>query len=547
MTELPSSQIGGALAGVQRAFERPTLTLLHKQSAPLVVALFASTFRGRQAIAVEQLHLEVADLLAQLRAEGAPDVPDDAPRVLCARWVRERWLIKNVNEADEEEYQLTSHAQEALDFVARAGGARALVSGSRIRTLLDAVDHFAQDANPDRDARIASLDEQIARLEADRARLAGGGPLAPVADERMEEQHDNLLLLVRELPTDFTRVAESIKELQRTIIAQLREDDRPTGEILDEYLTASENLMENTPEGRAFLGALELLGDPGLLARLDADLAAILHHPFAERLTRAQRTSLRGIRHQIVSSIEVVLAEQARASRTLTAQIRSHNPLRDRELDQAIRDVVSALTEWFPRTGRGARVEPLTWMGRASLGRLRDSLHDLRPDVPPPGLEDWTPEDAEVDAAGLEEIRSMGGPRHAQIDAHVAALLAAGREVSVAEAFAAGSDELRRPVDLLGYLELAGSGPGGPGRDGLTDADGATSASTPVAVERVEARRSDGTTRTFTVPRLAVRRPTPGARPGAEPGVRSGTGTHDGTHDDRHDDTHEPSTHGGRS
>ncbi len=492
--EIPHTAIGGALAGAQRAFERPTLTLLHKQSAPLVVAIFASAFQGRQSIGVEQLHLEVSDLLAELTRAGTPDVPDDPARVLCARWVRERWLIKNVNDADEEEYQLTSHAQEALDFVARAGGARSLVSESRIRALLDAVDHFAQDANPDRDARIASLDEQIARLSAERDRLARGGAVEPVPDARMEEQHDHLLLLMRELPTDFTRVAESIKELQRTIIQQLREDDRPTGEILEEYLTASENLMENTPEGRAFLGALELLGDPGLLARLDADLAAVLQHPFAERLTRSQRTALRGIRHQIVSSIEVVLAEQARASRTLTAQIRSHNPLRDRELDHAIRDVVSALSEWFPRTARGARVEPLTWLGRAHLGRLRDSLHDLRPESPPPVLDDWADDEPGLDEAELAQIRSMGGPRHADIDAHVRALLAAGADVSVAEAFAAGTDELRRPVDLLGYLELADATP--------------TTATAEVPVESVVARRPDGTQRTFVVPRVPLR-PTP--------------------------------------
>ena len=88
----------------------------------------------------------------------------------------------------------------------------------------------------------------------------------------------------------------------------------------------------------------------------------------------------------------------------------------------------------------------------------------------------------------------MGGPRHADIDTHVRALLAAGADVSVAEAFAAGTDELRRPVDLLGYLELADATP--------------TTAAAEVPVESVVARRPDGTQRTFVVPRVPLR-PTP--------------------------------------
>lgn len=500
VTGTPSAGVGGALAAVQRTFASPTLALLHKASAPFVVAVFETVFvPGRGAVGADAMHLEVAQLLADLRSAGVEGVPGEAARVLCSRWVRERWLIRDVDDATGEQYRLTSSAQEALEFVRRAGGARALVSESRIRTLLDAVERAAHDANPDREARVAALDQQIARLTAERDRLAHGGEVAATSSERMEEQVDHVLMLVRELPSDFARVAESIKALQRSIIGQLRADERPTGEVLEEYLTASENLMENTPEGRAFLGAMELLGDPELVASLDAHLATVLRHPFAQHVDRAQRTAFRSIRSQVVEALEVVQTEQARATRTLTAQVRQRDPLRDRELDHAIRDAVNALTAWFPVAGRGARVEPLTWLGRTRLGRLRTTLHDLRPEAPPAALAQAVPDD--LPATDLAEIRAMGGPQTGLLAEHVTVLTSDGTPVSVADAFARGDAALRRPVELLGYYELAADDLGAD--TGATDdVDGSD------AVERVTAVRADGSTRDFLVPRILLAAPT---------------------------------------
>ncbi|MCA5893756.1 DUF3375 domain-containing protein [Isoptericola sp. NEAU-Y5] len=510
---MSTSRLEGALARSEGAFGTPALALLHRKEGPLVVAVLSLIFTpGRSRVATEQMHVEVEDLLAEARS-GDRDVPDGPARALCSRWVAGRWLVRSLDDEGVEQYQVSSHAAEALAFVDRTQGSRSLVSESRIRTLLVALDGLARDARPDRASQQAALREQIARsrdevarAEAELARLEAGGPVTQVPTDRLVEQLDNVASLVRELPADFARVVESIAELQRAIVTSLRQDERATGEVLGDYLDASEHLMRRTPEGRAFAGAMEVLRDPQLLAQVDDGVRAVLSHPFAADVPEDRREAVRALYGQLLTAVDAVLDAQARASRTITQQLRVHNPLRDRELDAALREATAAMAQWFPASARAARVEPLRWFERARLGRFRDQLHDLRPETPPEALREQHDLDDHDAGSPLATLRGMGGPRYAETTAHVARMLAARGTASADEAFASAPVELRRPVELLGYLELAAP-------DALDEVLAAGDVPAD-RVRRVTTVRADGTTRDLALPlvRLEVGDDAPGAR-----------------------------------
>src|SRR5690606_30232624 len=121
------------------------------------------------------------------------------------------------------------------------------------------------------------------------ARLERGGEVETVPDEQLLEAAENVLHLARELPADFARVAESIKAVQRDVVAELRHDVRPTGEVLREYLERGKQILDATPEGRAFAGALRLIGDPAQIHNLRSQLRTVLRHKFTELLSDQQR------------------------------------------------------------------------------------------------------------------------------------------------------------------------------------------------------------------------------------------------------------------
>ncbi|MEB0303428.1 DUF3375 family protein, partial [Mucilaginibacter sp. 5C4] len=82
--------------------------------------------------------------------------------------------------------------------------------------------------------------------------------------------------------------------MHRQIVSDFRGEERPIGEVLDEYLAKTDALMSATAEGRAFEGAFTLLRDDALLSDVKNDLEAILDHPFAARLTTAERRTFLG-------------------------------------------------------------------------------------------------------------------------------------------------------------------------------------------------------------------------------------------------------------
>ncbi|MGN7947754.1 DUF3375 domain-containing protein [Microbacterium sp. 22215] len=470
---MTGSRAEAAYSRAVAAFSTPTLDLLHGRFAPFVVAALTILFTAdRASVPIADAHAELAKVMDELRATGDEDdrrIPSGSGRDVCRNWVRLGWLVQQIDD-EVEVYRLSAHAVEALEISGRTGGGRTRVSNSRVRTLLDAVEHLSDSAEADPVRRLARLHAERDLLDAEISRVEESGRADPLDDDELLEEAENVLHLARELPADFTRVAESLKAMQRDVVAHLRRDERPTGEVLREYLQRAQDVMQSTAEGRAFAGALRLIGDPDRIDALTEQLSGLLSQPFARLLDSSQRAELDAVGRRVELGVEEVLAAQRRASHVITGQVKTHDPLRDRQIDDLLRDVIAGL---HGRSGTAAHVDPVRSMPLIDLGHLRQTTSDIRPPRAPAPLTDAD----DVDFLD-HDTRAWGGPRYAELEEYVAGL---DEEFDLAEAFRHVPDATRRPVDLLGLLELAH-------RNGLTDGDG---------ISTVEALRPDGTTRRF--------------------------------------------------
>ena len=490
------SDIAAELARVQGAFAQPTLTLLHQRQAPVVITIFRQAFgRDNRPIPTARLHALVDGYLAGLRQSGVAegsgaeehdDVPAGTGRDLCQRWMRGQWLVRSLDETDQEVYTLTWHAQQALELVKTLSRDRATLSEHRISTIVTSVRRFNAEANPDRAARVGILNTEIARLTAERDRLVDGAEMPAPTEDYMAEGFTELLSLVAALPSDFARVEERFAQIRGEILAAFRAEDRPAGDVIDDYLARADALMTATAEGRAFEGAFALLRDDALVSQLRDDLTALLDHPSADRiLGDADRAELRGTVKLVREGLDRVLSQRSKVTAALKDYIVSHDGARDRELEQTLRQIESELVTWMATSGPRATLEVPVLPARAGVDHLRERFYDPADDLGPERLADTEPD---TTAPPLAELRAQGGPSIPELRRRLAEALSGGGEGSLGEVFAGLDDELRRPVEILGLLHLAA-------QSELPAAGG---------TEPYLTVRPDGTERTFAVPRVLV-------------------------------------------
>jgi hypothetical protein len=494
------TDIAGELARVREAFERPTLRLLSRKWSPLVLAIFRSSFgRDQRSVGAERLHAQMDAFLDELRSLGT-EVPGQSGRSLCLQWMSDQWLFRSIAGDGEEEYSLTSHALEALDLVQSLTRDRALISESRINMILETVHRWAMEASPDREARIERLSTQIGQMESERDRLLRGGEITPASDDRMLDGYANLIDLIGQLPGDFKRVEESVLGMHQQIISDFRREDRPIGEVLDEYLRKTDELTTLTPEGRAFEGAFALLRNDALLLDLKTDLRAILDHPFAQALTPAEEREFRGTVSVIRRGIDDVLAQRSRLTATLRDHIVSHDVIRDRELDALLRRISQQLEAWMRAAGPRSTVPVPMIPEQLDIAHLRERFHNPGSTAPPPPLEDVS--DLAPEPPSIADIRTQGGPSFRDLGE---ALLMAAESDSIGELFSVLPVSLRRPVEMLGLLHLATTaGITGGAPPARQDEPRLGSGQERERAEPFDAIRPDGSTRQFLVPRVPL-------------------------------------------
>ena len=494
------SDVVAELVRVHEAFDKPTLRLLDRKWAPLVLAVFRTTFtRDQRIVPAERLHQQLDNYLDELRLAGKP-VPDGPGRSMCMQWLSHNWLVRTRDGDGAEHYSLTSHALEVLDLIQSLTRDRTLISESRINTILDVVRRLATEANPDRQARIDRLDAQIAELTAERERLEAGGDIEPASDDQMLDGYTNLLSLIGQLPSDFKRVEEAVVGMHRQIISDFRSETRPIAEVIDEYLAKSDSLMKLTAEGRAFEGAFTLLRNEPLLVDLRRDLDVILTHPFAEALTPAEQREFRRTVKIIRDGIRDVLTQRQRLSATLRDHIVHYDIVRDRELDAALRQVNQQLEVWMRTAGPRAAIGVELVPAKIDVEHLRERFWDPAEAAPPPPLADVS--DTAPPVPDLDSIRNQGGPTLVRLREQLIAAVAVGELDSIAEVFRAFPDDLRRPVELIGLIHLLLCARADEPDSGTADAGALLAASG--QEECVETLRPDGTRRIFAVPVLPL-------------------------------------------
>ena len=457
--------IGSQLHAVDQVFAEPTLAMLNHRDAKVIVACLRGAFTApdvtlRGTLPAARLHRTVTDYLAELVELGVLDPSRDRDGVTwCRTWIRRGWLnTDTAGVGGNELYTLTANARSALAFIASNEDNTLVATGTRVRVVQAEFHTLARRANPDRSARIAALETEIADRQAEIARLRAGGDIATMNAQELRGAIVLLRALSTDVGNDCVRLGERLDARRRAIGRDL--NGQRAGDILTTSLDAITDLLDQTPEGRLFADIVSLFATDVDLDTMRANLDALLAAPAALQLTAAERRDLRRIVDDLPVHIEPVITARTRSVAALKTQLRRATGS-ELAVDQLLTSVENALTGWLATASARSSIDIGIRPHRLDHGHLGDEFTTFAapPDPEPAAVN--VPTGILPDFAAL---RAMGGPSTDELrDAVTAALEDAhtkerlGRSDGFVEAdllFNALPVELRRPVEIPGLLDV---------------------------------------------------------------------------------------------
>lgn len=353
------------LATWQRLRQQPTWKLLAADNAPLITALLPGLLlAGERQLPTALLHERLARELDDLRTHGV-----EAPRTAqayVAEWLASGWLERRFPEgASEEWYELTSAAITALRFLGSLDASRSVATESRLALVIQQLVQLARQTDADPRSRLAELEDQRSRIDAQIAAL-NDGKVEVLDDARALERAREIIALADELAEDFRHVRDDFQYLDRDFRERIIDDERGRGALL-EALFAGVDVIATSESGRSFDAFWQLLTDAEQSGQLESAVDAVASRGFARRLDRRERGFLLHLTRILLDRGGQVHDVLQHLARNLKGFVQSRAYLEQRRLHQLLKQTQ---TEALALRDRMRSNEPIGYSLSLSSARL---------------------------------------------------------------------------------------------------------------------------------------------------------------------------------
>lgn len=404
--------------------------MLRADNAPVMIAVLGDHLGGEERrIESEDLYERIDADLDELRAHGF-DLPGTA-KAYCAQWRASGYLVRRPAETSRgETFELSPSALTATRFLDQLAQPRQAATESRLASIAAQLHRLAVDSDPDARTRIARLEEQRARIDAE-IQAINRGEAPPLDQDRAVERVRDVLAMAEDIPSDFARVRAEFEGLNRDLRVRVLESDAAQRAVLDDIFRGV-NMIDESDAGRSFTGFAGLVLDPERGQKFEDDIRQVLDRDFTHALSVAERRFLRRLLRTLKERSGEIHDVITTFARGLRRYVQSQEYERDRVLRRELRRALAA------GNAASTRIKPykmtpislsLSAVPMRSAGALR--LHD-------PAAYD-APETVvthEADAVSIEELRALA--RETEIDfdeltGNVNATLTGADEVTIAE------------------------------------------------------------------------------------------------------------------
>lgn len=430
----------------------PAWRVLVADHAPLILSFFLLSFiqPNRRAIPAPELTAQLDAYLDQLRET----YPDRYPR--SAREYLEDWAAPNrayvrkyyPKSGPDAEFDLTPATERAIEWLQALAPQQFIGTESRLLTLFQLLRDLAAGAQEDPESRIRDLmrkRDDIDR-EIEQVRQGRAGPLDVT---QVKERYAQIADTARRLLADFRQVEENFRVLDAQMRERIAVSTQPKGALLDEIFGETDHI-QRSDQGKSFGAFWEFLMSP---VRQD-ELREWLRTVHALEAIRDLTTEefVRSIPSMLLDAGEKVHGTVA----LLVDQLRRFVDDQAHLENRRILDLIHEIEAHAITLKAAAPMGDVAWLEsfapELNLPMCR-SLYKP-PRTPLLDLTAIEKGEAQLDLAALFRQTTVD---EAQLRAHIAELLKARRQVTLAEV-ATEYPPQQGIAEIVSYLRIAAQG-----------------------------------------------------------------------------------------
>ncbi len=327
-----------------------SVKLLVSPNAPLILSFLYAQFKqpGRVMIAHHELTEALEDPLLALRARDARRYPNEAQSYL-RQWCDEdhRFLRKYfATGQDDPVYELTSHAERAIEWVMSLHKPEFIGTESRFLRILDLLKEIVINRTPDVAVRLQHLEAQRAMIDAQIEALNTSQEATQYSETQLKERLFEAYEGARRLLADFREVEENFRGIARSVHEQQFQLGTRKGDILRYFLNA-EDAIKESDQGRSFYSFWQFLLSQSQQDELREWLDAIEAMPELQ-MAPEQIQVLRHLKRYLLEAGAQVVASNRRLIQQLRQVLDEQQAGRMQRLRDLITDIGQLALELSP-------------------------------------------------------------------------------------------------------------------------------------------------------------------------------------------------------
>jgi len=329
-----------------------TFKLLRTKNLALVITFLHKEFKAGEQITIPYQNLiqklgdflesiEYSDEDDELKSEKLILDFDEKAKLYIDRWIDLHYLRNVIDDSTKEPLVLLSkHTEKVFQVFDLFREKEFVGTESKFRDIFSKLRDIIENANPDKDKRLAELEKRKQAIEEEMRRIKVDGYVSTYEDYQIESRFEDVNRLANELIGDFKEVEDNFKDITRRIYERQQQSDLTKGKLLAETFDALYEL-KNTNQGKSFYAFWQFMLDDSSqteFQKLTKELYQVLEDRGIETNTR----SLRKLKTLLHLAARKVLDKNGILADKLSREIVAKDQLesrKTRELMAAIRQL----------------------------------------------------------------------------------------------------------------------------------------------------------------------------------------------------------------